>query len=233
MNEIPVQSLPAGIVFREIPKHKLFRDITGEKFSFLTALGLGEPFVLSSGRTNQRWWFECECGNIKLIDKQSVINKSAKSCGCMKASMLRAANTIHGKSDTPEAYAWSSMIRRCYNPSCNVYRYYGGRGITVCDRWKHSMESFINDMGPRPEGRYSLDRIDNDKNYELSNCRWATKIAQARNTRANKLIEFNGKTQCVSAWSEELNVPSHLLYDRIRRGWAFKDAITLSATKAI
>lgn len=109
---------------------------------------------------------------------------------------------------------WLSMIYRCYNVDHASYPNYGGRGIKVCDRWKNSFENFIADKGERPEG-YSLDRIDNDGNYEPSNCRWSTRLEQANNKRNNRFIEINGKTLTVAQWSDETGIPRSTISRRL------------------
>jgi hypothetical protein len=131
----------------------------------------------------------------------------------------------HGRSRTPEYCCWQAMIQRCINPHRRGYENYGGRGISVCDRWRTSFENFTADMGPRPPG-HSLDRIDNDGNYEPGNCRWATNTVQLRNRGNNRLVTFNGETLTISEWAEKLNVHKNTLTNRIDRGWSVDDAFT-------
>lgn len=125
----------------------------------------------------------------------------------------------------PEYEAWRSMNARCYNPRRGDYRRYGGRGITVCDRWRHSFENFLADMGPRPSPTHSLDRVNNDGSYEKDNCRWATRIEQQRNTRHNHYLTAFNRTQCVSAWAEEFGMSKTLLLGRLKRGMTVEDAL--------
>src|SRR4051812_29239940 len=105
-----------------------------------------------------------------------------------------------------EYYVWQSMIQRCFRLKHPKYRLYGARGITVCDRWKKSFDIFLEDMGRRPKKGYSLDRINNDGNYEPGNCRWATPKEQNRNSRRNRVIEFAGNSMPVSEWAEKIGV---------------------------
>lgn len=118
----------------------------------------------------------------------------------------------------PEYGVWASMIQRCTNPNTKTFARYGGRGITVCDGWLHSFEAFLADVGPRPSFAHSLDRIDNDGNYEPGNCRWIEKRLQARNTSANVTLTFNGETRTAAEWAELLGIKPYTLYSRISKG---------------
>lgn len=131
-------------------------------------------------------------------------------------------NRSHGFSATPTYHAWRNMIDRCEKRSTINFQDYGGRGIKVCSRWRESFAAFLEDMGPKPSpGRTSsLDRIDNDGNYEPGNVRWATRIEQARNKRNNRLITINGITRCAAEWCEVSGVPWSMAKSRLRRGWS-------------
>jgi hypothetical protein len=118
------------------------------------------------------------------------------------------------------------MINRCHNPNHHAYADYGGRGVFVCDRWRHSYTSFLADMGRRPSPKHSIDRRDTNGNYEPANCRWATAVDQARNTRANKIVTINGETRCVAEWAEILSVSRYTIYSRLRRGCTPEEAIS-------
>ena len=124
-----------------------------------------------------------------------------------------------GGGKSVEYSAWDKMKQRCYNPNYKNYKYYGARGIRVCDRWLNSFEAFLEDMGKRPSENHSLDRYPNKYgNYEPSNCRWATIIQQANNTTRNRLIEFNGKTQTMTEWIRELELKRSTVIDRLNNG---------------
>src|SRR5262245_50975043 len=132
----------------------------------------------------------------------------------------------HGRR-TPEYKSWDLMKSRCYNPHDRSYARYGGRGITVCKRWRYSFANFLADMGPRPSPRHSLDRFpDQNGNYEPGNCRWATRKQQANNRHGNRLLTHEGLTLTTSQWSERLGMPRYLLYLRFRLGWSVAAALT-------
>jgi len=145
-----------------------------------------EDYVIPSGKHVARWVCQCSWGSDpRPVLQASLLNSSSKSCGCLKNEMTSGINRKHGMSETKEYNTWCLMKRRCNNPKEVGYKYYGGRGITVCDRWLESFQNFYEDMGKCPEGM-SLDRIDVNGNYEPSNCRWATHSEQSYNQRRRK-----------------------------------------------
>lgn len=161
------------------------QDMIGQKIGRLIVIGKAEPNKY--GRT--QWFCRCDCGVEKVVQANLLRRGETKSCGCLKHE---AYNLRHGMSDSPEYNAWQHIQGRCYNPNVASYRYYGARGIRVCDRWRESFDAFYEDMGPRPGDGYSIDRIDNDGDYEPGNCRWADAIEQANNRTHWNLV----KTHC-------------------------------------
>lgn len=120
---------------------------------------------------------------------------------------------------------WSDIKKRCLYPKYKQYYLYGGRGIKICDRWLESFENFLEDMGERPSQKHSIERINNDGDYEPSNCRWATKKEQSRNKRNNRMITFEGKTLCIADWADLFNLNYATLLRRIKAGWNINQAL--------
>ena len=132
----------------------------------------------------------------------------------------------HGMSYSPEYRVWVGMLCRCYYPVTHGYSRYGGRGITVCEKWSASFSAFFHDMGVRPSNEHTLERIDNMKGYTPENCRWATRKEQSRNRQTNLVLTFKGKTQVATDWAIELNIPPMTLFQRLHRKWSIEKAFT-------
>lgn len=131
----------------------------------------------------------------------------------------------HGYSGTAEHNAWRNMRRRCYTKSNPIYHLYGGRGIRVCDRWNESFLNFLEDMGPRPSTRHTLERVNNNRGYGPENCCWATMKEQHRNTRRNRFVSFQGERLTLADWAQRKGLHPATLHSRLRRGWPLAKAL--------
>lgn len=195
-------------------------DLAGQRFGRLLVLGYKHT------PKGLRWESKCECGAVVAHKANMLTSGNTRSCGCLRREEARALFTTHGMKRTTEYTIWSGIIHRCENPHYAGYANYGGRGIVMCERWRKSFEAFYADMGPRPSKGHSIDRIDNDGNYEPGNCRWATRAEQARNKRGVHLLTFNGKTMPLSDWAAEIGMRPQALTHRIVRGWTVEKALT-------
>ena len=196
----------------------------GEPFGILSVVSEG-PRI---GRQRKRQFVcLCECGNTITAQLTHLRTGHTVSCGCQRESRLGNENRTHGMTRTRTYRAWGDMKTRCTNPAANGYQHYGGRGIVVCARWLDSFEAFLEDMGEKPAGhRISVERLNNDGNYEPGNCVWATQKQQTRNKRNSRMITHDGRTQCLAAWSEETGIPKTTIWNRLNVGWSVQEALT-------
>jgi hypothetical protein len=170
----------------------------------------------------------CKCGTEKWVAACSLRNGTSRSCGCLHSESSSARFKTHGQSGTLVYAVWRAMRERCFDTEHPSWLTYGGRGIGVCDRWL-KFENFIADMGPRPPGG-TIERINNDGWYEPSNCRWATRKEQARNFSRNRLIEYDGRTQCLLDWANERRIKRTTLERRLDVcGWTLAEALGFAA----
>lgn len=161
-----------------------FIDLTDQKFGRLTP-----KKVISRDKFGALIWeCKCNCGNIINIQGGSLRSGRTKSCGCWNKELISKRSKTHGKTGTPLYRIWIGIKVRCYNPKSRVFKYYGARGIKMCPQWKNSFINFLKDMKDYPK-EMSIDRINNDGNYEKNNCRWITQKYQTRNSRWTKLSE--------------------------------------------
>lgn len=172
-----------------------------------------------------RWICICDCGNETIVDGGNLVRAHIKSCGCLGREATSHGYARRGKKSA-EYLVWASMRQRCENSENSHFEYYGGRGIKVCDRWK-DFQSFLADMGSRPSGRYTIERINNDGDYEPTNCRWATYREQARNTRRNVIVTLYGESMPLVRAVEKFGGRYGLILHRIHEGWPHEAAFGL------
>lgn len=207
----------------------------GMKIHLLTVQQAASPIFYNKGNrlvTVNRWECLCDCGNTTIVRHNCLKFNRPQSCGCVRDEKMKKTATKHGFCQTDNvrnrAYSiWVGMRERCRNPRNVSFSNYGGRGITVCDRWKEFI-NFISDMGNPPPDT-SIDRINNDGNYEPDNCRWATRQEQGNNTRSNRLITLNGVTQNITQWAAAIGHTTHTITRRLKRGLSIEKS--LSTTK--
>ena len=180
-------------------------DLSKQRFGCLTVV----EYVGS-----KKWLCSCDCGKTTTVASDKLKSGHTKSCGHLALDVLKARSTKHGmatRNATRTEYTiWMGMKRRCTLKTELAWKNYGGRGIKVCDRWL-SFENFYADMGPRPDGM-SLDRINNDGNYEPSNCRWADRASQRRNSRRVHTVVVNGVSNCLTDWAALIGVAQSTTY---------------------
>ena len=218
---MPIVYLPE-IVFQPLPTVYNFINLTGKKYERLLVIG----YAGTDKNIKSHWYCECDCGRFCKVAAKSLVKQETRSCGCYFLEQLIKKNTKHGKSKDRVYWVWAGMINRCTSPHHQFYHRYGGRGIKVCDKWK-DFAGFYADMGEPPTVKHSIDRIDSNGNYEPGNCRWILQHEQSRNLTTNFNIEYQGKTQPLVSWSEELGISYTVLQSRLRRyGWSVEKAFT-------
>ena len=200
------------------------KDITGKRVNELTVIS--KTGRVSTNRCNI-WLCLCDCGKYIELPTDIISKGIQKSCGCASSRrpihIKHGHSTKHGTSST--YYSWANMVQRCNNPKNHKYPIYGGRGITVCDSWLHSFETFLKDMGVKPTG-LTIERKDVNGNYNKENCEWASPKKQGNNKRNNRIIVFNGMSKTESQWADYTGVPFSALRQRLYRGWNIDRALT-------
>lgn len=189
-------------------------DVAGEKYSRLLAIRRVE-----SPNRRTRWLFKCDCGSEFVSVLDAVRDGRTTSCGCLKNDLLVARSVTHGHSvnrrESRELKAYNHAKARCFNPNDEKYQYYGGRGITMCDRWRDDAAAFISDMGPCPPG-HTIERKDPHGNYEPSNCEWATTRQQARTRTDNVHVTYQGSTMILKDYAALLGIGYKALHARLK-----------------
>ncbi len=211
---------------RQVKAGNTFKDKSGLKFSRLTVL----KRIGVNKHGHVVYLCRCDCGNATPVEGDMLAKGNTKSCGCLQIEAASKINRTHGFTrggKLPREYiTWESLKSRCYSPTNINYKSYGGRGIGVCKRWRHSFPNFLKDMGKKPTPEHSIERKNNDKDYKPSNCRWATLKEQANNRRDTRRFTFQGKTKTVTDWSEITKFKAKTILARIKRGWAIEKALT-------
>jgi hypothetical protein len=171
----------------------------------------------------------CSCGNLASVRIDHLNAMKILSCGCWHDEAAVLINTKHGHkhrgNSTPEYTSWAGMLGRCNDKNLKCYKYYGGRGIKVCEKWSNDFIAFLKDVGPRPCAGMSIDRIDVNGDYEPKNVRWADAKTQARNVRNRKEISAFGERLTIAEWAERIGVDKRRIHWRIKRGWHPEKAI--------
>jgi len=191
----------------------------GDRFGRLVTLKEAAPLVRPTYRRPQ-WLTQCDCGKQVVVTILSLKTGNTHSCGCARTKYQKRAK------GRPEYSAWRNLIARCTNPDHTAYKNYGGRGITVCTRWLEDFEAFLADVGPRPSPKHSIDRRDNNGNYEPGNCRWVTRNVQSQNQRRRgKRLSAFGLALTIAQWAETRGVRAENIRARLRSGWTAEHAI--------
>lgn len=200
-----------------------FIDLTGRKYNFLTVISF-------KGRIKKRslWNCICDCGNTHIVEAYNLKTGQVKSCGCYsspkaKSSFYRPNRRTHGLSNHILYSIWNAMQARCRNKNNIAYERYGGRGISLCNKWKKFI-GFYEDMHESYENGLTLERIDVNGNYEPNNCRWATYKEQANNTRKNRVVTYMGITGSVVSVCDKLGIDSRMVHRRLSANWDIQRA---------
>lgn len=210
-----------------------FIDRAGQRFDRLTALNRADNLY---GR-HTAWLCRCDCGNTTVVSGNSLQQGNVKSCGCLGYETKQNMHTKHGDCGTRLYDIYHNMKGRCYDKKDTRYKYYGGRGIQICDEWlgedgylTFKKWSFSNDYS----GNLLIERKDNDGNYSPENCKWATIKEQANNTRQNRRFTYDGETKTIAEWSEKVNIAYPCLRKRLMlRGWNIEKALTTPSMKGV
>jgi len=210
------------------PKRTL-ADLLGdqERFGSWTVLGEGEPYQRKTeqGRRYGRQrtaHCQCSCGTHRNVPIQTLKSGKSHHCGCRNGEANAELHGRHLLSHTAEYRCWSKLKARCLNPSDGSYGDYGGRGITVCDRWASDFEAFYADMGDKPTPLHSIDRIDVNGNYEPGNCRWATPRQQAQNQRSTRYVDLRGEQLSLMEACRRIGAPYKAVHKRMTNGQSFE-----------
>lgn len=198
-------------------------DISGKRYGYLTVIRQEESIRRGTKKAYAAWLCRCDCGEELIVKGQKLRAGNVKACG-RNGHYWRNRLIDGGAAGTPEYNVWSNMRERCYSPRHRNYKNYGGRGITICERWL-VFSNFLADMGPRPSLKHSIDRIDINGNYDPGNCRWATNREQQRNCRDTIYVLYGGNRRKLVELCEELGLKREVVHGRLKMGWKLYDAL--------
>lgn len=200
-------------------------NLIGQKFGMLTVL----EELQERKHGGRVYKCKCDCGNISIVNKYNLTSGHTKSCGCLRKENTSKMFKTHGKRNTRLFNIWTDLKQRCYNKHNTRYKDWGGRGIAVCDEWRNEFMSFHDwALNNGYNDKLSIDRIDNNGNYEPTNCRWVTAKQQARNRRTNINYTINGETRCIVEWCEILGLKPKTVYQRLHYyNWTIERALEL------
>lgn len=199
------------------------KNLVDKKFGRITVL----KYMGCNKNKNSLWLCRCDCSKEKVIIGNNLVRGFTKSCGCLQREVCSKNKKSHGRSNTRLFHIWQSMIDRCVNSKNKRYKNYGGRGITICNEWKDDFQKFYEwaitngykeEILPNGINKWTIDRIDNNGNYEPNNCRWATNMQQCNNTSINVIIKHGNETHTLSEWCRIYNIQTQTAGDRILRG---------------
>ncbi len=195
-----------------------------------TKILIGERFgrLTVSSRDGNKWLCQCDCGGSNRVVTAKLLNGNVRSCGCLRKEIAGASLRTHGASNSLTYLRWRSMRARCLLPTSKSYPKYGGRGITICERWRDSFVNFLADMGECPGPEMTMERINNEKGYSPENCRWATRKEQNRNTSRSRMFRINGEQKTLSEWCEIFGVGYYTAHKRLRLGKSIEVALGIS-----
>ena len=215
-----------------MPRGHFAKDLAGTRFGMLTVISKLESRVTTGGHKKSMYLCRCDCGNVVKVCGNSLSSGNTISCGCKRRSAIAKINTTHGGTNERLYHVWSSMKTRCFNPNSREYKWYGARGITVCDEWLdfESFRSWAKLNGYNETAQKwdcTLDRIDVNKGYTPENCRFVGAKTQQNNRRSNTMVTLYGRTQTLQQWCEELGIkPSTVCMRFTKYGMRIQDALT-------
>lgn len=215
--------LLGGFNYREVGFMKSFKDLTGQKFGRLFVIGRANN---KSGKPH--WLCKCDCGNEVVVEGYNLKTGHTRSCGCLQKETNIKRLTTHDLSKSRIYRTWRAIKNRCFNKNLKEYKNYGGRGIIVCAEWLNDFQAFYDwSIMNGYTDELTIDRIDNDGNYEPLNCRWTTRKEQANNRRMCRIFTYNGVTKNYKQWCDFLNINYKTFHTRISRGWEIEKALGL------